>query len=67
MSWDGRKAMAPEQDILAHNREAWDKLAEDKNEWTLPVSPEVVAAARRGNWEIYLTESRLSHGPGSRK
>ena len=50
--------MAPERDILAHNRKAWDKLAAEKNEWTLPVSPEVVAAARRGNWEIYLTESR---------
>lgn len=45
-------------DILAHNRAAWDKQVEGGNEWTIPVSPETVAAARRGEWEIVLTPTR---------
>ena len=45
-------------DILAHNRAAWDREVEQGGEWTIPVSAETVAAARRGEWEIYLTESK---------
>ena len=42
-------------DVRAYNREAWDKSVADGNPWTLPVSPEVIAAAREGRWEIVLT------------
>lgn len=42
-------------DIRAHNRAAWDGRVEKGNEWTVAVSPEVIAAARRGQWEIVLT------------
>jgi len=45
-------------DILAHNRIAWDKWAQDGDRWTLPVSPAEVAAARAGEWVIYLTEEK---------
>lgn len=45
-------------DVLAHNRAAWDKEVEGGNRWTLPVTPEQVAAARRGEWEVYLTEKK---------
>jgi SAM-dependent methyltransferase len=45
-------------DIVAHNRTAWDIEVEQGGEWTIPVSAETVAAARRGEWEIYLTESK---------
>ena len=46
-------------EIRAYNREAWDRqVFGGKNEWTLPVSPEVVAAARMGEWEIVLTPQR---------
>ncbi|HEY74503.1 MAG: SAM-dependent methyltransferase [Anaerolineaceae bacterium 4572_32.2] len=46
-------------DIRAHNRIAWDKnVAWGENRWTIPVSPEAVAAARQGRWEIYLTPTR---------
>ncbi len=45
-------------DVLAHNRTAWDKEVEGGNRWTLPVSPEEVAAARRGVWKVYLTETK---------
>ena len=44
--------------VRAHNRIAWDKQVEYGNQWTVPVSPEAVAAARKGRWEIYLTPSR---------
>jgi SAM-dependent methyltransferase/GNAT superfamily N-acetyltransferase len=45
-------------DARAHNRQAWDRWVEQGVEWTLPVGPEVVAAARQGNWEVFLTESK---------
>ncbi|MFH1572033.1 MAG: class I SAM-dependent methyltransferase, partial [Gemmatimonadota bacterium] len=45
-------------DVRDFNREAWDRQVELGNEWTVPVSSEVVAAARGGEWSIYLTPSR---------
>lgn len=40
------------------NREAWNRLAEAGNEWTRPVSPETIAAARQGDWSVFLTPSK---------
>ncbi len=45
-------------DIRAHNRSAWDREVERGNQWTVPVSEAVIAAARRGEWEILLTPSK---------
>jgi SAM-dependent methyltransferase len=42
-------------DIVAYNQRAWDKAVERGSEWTVPVGPEVIAAARRGEWQIILT------------
>jgi ubiquinone/menaquinone biosynthesis C-methylase UbiE len=42
-------------DFLNYNREAWNRKVAEKNEWTVPVSPEVVAAARQGEWSVVLT------------
>ena len=44
-------------DYLEHNRLAWNQYVEKGIEWTIPVSPAEIADARRGKWEIYLTES----------
>jgi len=44
--------------ILDHNRRAWDKQVESGNRWTIPVSPEAIAAARRGQWAICLTATK---------
>jgi SAM-dependent methyltransferase len=41
-------------DPVAHNRRAWDREVEQDNEWSRPVSPEVVAKARAGEWSIVL-------------
>jgi SAM-dependent methyltransferase len=42
-------------DILSYNRGAWDRCVERANRWTVPVSADEVAAARRGEWSIVLT------------
>jgi SAM-dependent methyltransferase len=45
-------------DIVKYNQQAWDELVERGNEWTVPVTSEVVQAARSGHWEIVLTPRR---------
>lgn len=42
-------------DVSSYNRGAWDRQVEGGNRWTVPVSGEEVAAARRGEWQIVLT------------
>lgn len=44
--------------VREHNRAAWDREVERGNEWTTPVSPEVIEAARRGRWSVLLTETK---------
>lgn len=46
-----------EKDVREHNRRAWDAEAERGGEWTLPVGPEIIDAARRGEWSVLLTET----------
>ncbi|MDN3254150.1 2-polyprenyl-3-methyl-5-hydroxy-6-metoxy-1,4-benzoquinol methylase [Streptomyces sp. DSM 42143] len=41
-------------DPVAHNRLAWDREVEEGNEWSRPVSPEVIAKARAGQWSVVL-------------
>jgi SAM-dependent methyltransferase len=41
-------------DAVAHNRAAWDREVGTGNEWTVPVGPDVIAAARAGTWEVVL-------------
>src|SRR6267142_6536231 len=45
-------------DVRALNRSAWDLAVAKGNRWTVPASPETVAAARRGEWEVVLTPTR---------
>ena len=45
-------------DIRSYNRAAWDRQVEKGNRWTVPVGPEVIAAARRGEWQVVLTPAR---------
>jgi SAM-dependent methyltransferase len=46
-------------DIHAYNAAAWDReVAGGDNPWTRPVGPEVIAAARRGEWSVVLTENK---------
>ena len=44
-----------------------DMAVERKSRWTVPVSGETIAAARRGDWEIVLTPTKtLCREGGSR-
>src|SRR5262249_2109595 len=45
-------------DILSYNRHAWDRKVAEGDRWTIPVGPEVIAAARRGAWQVVLTPTR---------
>jgi SAM-dependent methyltransferase len=46
--------MASDFDPVAHNRDAWDRFVAQGNEWTQPVSAEVIARARKGDWSVVL-------------
>lgn len=45
-------------DIRDYNRSAWNRQVDSGNEWTVPASPETIAAARRGEWQVVLTPTR---------
>lgn len=45
-------------DVRKYNREAWDRQVAVGDRWTVPVTPEVIAAARRGEWSIVLTPTK---------
>ncbi|HXB46999.1 MAG TPA: methyltransferase domain-containing protein [Streptosporangiaceae bacterium] len=40
--------------VAVHNRSAWDREVDSGNEWTVPVGPEVITAARAGTWSVVL-------------
>src|SRR5574338_225572 len=45
-------------DIRSYNREAWNREVETgESRWTQPVTPEVIARARQGEFSILLTEN----------
>lgn len=45
-------------DVRAYNRDAWDHQAAVGNRWTVPVGPQAIMAARRGEWDIVLTPTK---------
>ncbi len=45
-------------DFRHHNRAGWDALVEKENRWTIPISSDEIAAARRGEWRIVLTPTK---------
>jgi SAM-dependent methyltransferase len=45
-------------DVRKINRDRWDKQVEFGNPWTIPASPEVIMAARKGKWSVLLTEKK---------
>ncbi len=46
-------------DIANINRKAWNKEVETNNYWTLPVGPEVIKEAKKGNLAIHLTPEKF--------
>ena len=45
-------------DIRAYNRKAWDHEVESGSPWTIPVSHEIIEAARGGEWSVVLTSQK---------
>ena len=45
-------------DVFNYNRKAWDREVEKGNQWTQPVSSEIIAEARQGHWQIILTPTK---------
>ncbi len=45
-------------DILRYNGEAWDRRVDEGDRWTRPVSAEVIARAKRGDWSLLLTPNK---------
>ncbi|MCF7687738.1 MAG: class I SAM-dependent methyltransferase [Cephaloticoccus sp.] len=45
-------------DVPPHNRQAWNEHARNGNPWSIPVSPEEIARARSGDWQVILTPNK---------
>jgi SAM-dependent methyltransferase len=50
--------MNDHRDAIDYNRTAWDRQVDRGNRWTVPVGPEVIERARRGDWSIVLTPTK---------
>jgi SAM-dependent methyltransferase len=50
--------MSTPEDILLYNRRTWDRQVVRGSPYTVPVSSEVVARARNGDWSIVLTPTK---------
>lgn len=44
--------------IQEYNSGAWDGLVDEEDVWTRAVGPEIIAEARRGNWNVVLTPAK---------
>lgn len=49
----------PERNYTEINSKTWDRWAEEGNEWSVPISREVYADARKGVWGVYLTPEKF--------
>ena len=48
----------PSLNVREYNRAAWNHQVDNGNPFTIPVTPEIVAAARRGEFSVLLTETK---------
>jgi len=44
--------------VREYNRTAWNRNVDTGNQWTVPVGPDAIAAARKGEWSIVLTPTK---------
>ena len=45
-------------DIREANKEAWNRLVQRGNRWTVPVSAEEICRARKGDWALLVTPAK---------
>ncbi|MEM9940659.1 MAG: class I SAM-dependent methyltransferase [Planctomycetota bacterium] len=48
----------PHKDIVQYNEAAWNEQVKRGCQWTVPVSPQQIAHARKGDWSIILTPTK---------
>jgi SAM-dependent methyltransferase len=48
----------PILNVRDYNRYAWNRQVDKNNKFTIPVDPRIVAAARRGQFSVLLTETK---------
>jgi SAM-dependent methyltransferase len=48
----------PALNVREYNRYAWDRQVDNQNPFTIPVTSEVIAAARKGEFSVLLTETK---------
>ena len=46
------------KNIIQANKNAWDHYVQEGNPWTIPVTREAIEMARKGEWEVLLTNCR---------
>jgi 2-polyprenyl-3-methyl-5-hydroxy-6-metoxy-1,4-benzoquinol methylase len=47
-----------EMNVIEHNRDAWDRESRRGSRWSTPVTPDVIRAARHGDWSVILTPTK---------
>jgi len=52
------KQTSPSEQILLHNRNAWDRQASSGCQWSQPAAADTIAKARNGEVEIVLTPTK---------
>ena len=50
--------MSSDDDIVAFNREAWDRVADEGDRFYHAMTPEQIEDARRGKWRIRITPTK---------
>ena len=45
--------------VLTHNEAAWDQQALLQQDWSKPVSAPLIAAAKKGQWEVHITKKPI--------
>ena len=45
-------------DVRSYNRQAWDKLVESGDRWTVPVTTDEIQRAKKGEGQIVLTPTK---------
>jgi SAM-dependent methyltransferase len=45
-------------DLIERTRQAWNRESRKGSRWTMPVTPDVIRAARTGNWTVVLTPTK---------
>ncbi|MBP5491605.1 MAG: class I SAM-dependent methyltransferase [Clostridiales bacterium] len=43
------------EQYIKDNERAWDKRSENNDQWSIPVTEEEIAEAKKGNWSIFVT------------